>query len=61
MKITKKEEKELEAWALKFFEMGWDAAYTCINSMDALGKKCKLNAMEEYIAKFSEQLDTSSS
>lgn len=55
MTLTKQEEKELYKWGVKFYEMGWDAAFKNISQLGKFCKGIKVNAVEKYIKEISEK------
>ena len=49
MKVSEKEEQELYDWGLKFYEMGWDAAFKNVARLGTFCQGIKVDAVRKYI------------
>ena len=50
MNISEDEERELIRWGVKFFQMGFNAAFDVISKQKEIALDLKTKAVEEYIA-----------
>lgn len=57
MELSKEEEQKFYEWGIKFYEMGWDAAFKNISQMGEFCKGIKVDAVREYILAQSKKED----
>jgi len=49
MKLTKREEAELAEWGIRFFEMGYTAAFNTMKKTEDFSRDLKIKDLRKYI------------